>query len=168
MTRTPLTRSNAIKRQNLKLINKSPGKSVSYWEIFHDQPRDLVLICEGGERLEYHSQILINISKTLTEILQNERLFNNFFLPGDHKLYVTIEGVQASTVHTIMETVYQSQDLNCPEENRHEIRNFLEALGISDKFYSIIEEDKDEEKAMVDVITNLIEGFDTFGGGCFI
>ena len=52
------------------------------------------------------------------------------------------------------------QDLKCLEENRHEIRNFLEALGISDKFYTIIEEDKDEEKAMVDVISNLIQGFD--------
>ena len=160
MTRTPLTRSNAIKRQNLKLINKGPGKSLSYGEVFHGQPRDLVLICEGGERLEYHSQVLINISKTLTEILQNERLFNNFFLPSDYKVYVTIDGVQASTVHTIMETVYQREDLKCLEESRHEIRNFLEALGISDKFYTIVEEDKDEEKAMVNVISNLIDGFD--------
>ena len=160
MTRTPVTRSNAIKRQNLKLINKGPGKTLSYREIFHGQPRDLVLICQGGERLEYHSQILINISKTLTDILQNERLFNNFFLPSDYKVYVTIDGIKASTVQTIMETVYQRQDLKCLEGNKHEIRNFLEALGISDKFYTIIEDEKDEEKAMVDVISNLIEGFD--------
>ena len=149
-----------MKKQDMKLVNRSLVKDVSYEELFRQQPRDLVLICEGGVQLEYHCQVLLNISKTLTSILENERLFGNFFLPNALKVYVTIDGIEARTAQTIMETIYKSLDLKCVKEQRNEIRNFLEVMGITDKFYTIVEEENEDE-VMADVICNLINDFDS-------
>ena len=165
MARKPFTRSNAMKKQNIKLINKSQAKIVTYEEIYRQQPRDLVLICQGGVQLEYHSQVLLNISRTLTEVMENEKPFGNFFLPSDSKTYVTIEGIGASIVKSIMETIYTSKDLKCEENNKGEIRNCLESLGITDKFYTIIEEENDAEEAIVDVIGNLLDDFEVTSSG---
>ena len=153
-----MTRLNALKKQNLKLVNKCQGKPPRYEEIFNLQTRDLVFVCSGGEQLEYHSQVILNLSRTLTDILENERLFRNFFLPSDFKLYVTMDGISASTVEAIMETIYKCQDLKCLRDKRDGIQDFLEALGITDKFYTIIEEENDE--AIVNVISDLINDFD--------
>ena len=115
-----------MKKQDMKLVNRSLVKDVSYEELFRQQPRDLILICEGGVQLEYHCQVLLNISKTLTSILENERLFGNFFLPNDLKVYVTIDGIEARTAQTIMETIYKSLDLKCVKEQRNEINQKIE------------------------------------------
>ena len=89
-----------------------------------------------------------------------ENVANSLYLPKDFKIYISIDFDEKILVN-IMNSIYNRSNLKVTDENSRDVSSFFEALGLDASMFSPSNgtNGKDEDAAIVDVISNLMDEY---------
>lgn len=148
----------------VKVGNKDQEKKFDSDSAFQT-PGDVVFICENGKLVECHLEVLLSISSTMRDILRHDKIFNSYFVPKDFKIYINVN-FSESLLSSFMNSIYFKSSLSISKKQIKELFELMRSLGISDNLIEISDDahttnDLDEDAAIVNIISSLIDDFKT-------
>ena len=152
-------RANSLRRSSKIMTSRTFESRVDLSQFLETVPGDLVFICREGKILEFHSEVLVTISPMIREILKDS-FVNSYFLPKDYKSYISLD-FDKEIVLNIMNSIYERSNLIVTDENSNDVSSVFEALGLDASMFSPSSGriGKDEDAAIVDVISNLMDEY---------
>lgn len=137
----------------------------SFQQMIEASSCDVLLICKEGKIVETHSEILMNVSPVMKEVLQTSDRNYSLYLSKDFKIYMSLEFNEV-TVRSFIRSLSQNRKLRVSEENVEELSALIEALGVYGHSYEFSKEtrshsgrEEEEDEAIVDAISNLMDEF---------
>ena len=136
-----------------------------FLQVIDASSSDVVLICNEGKIVETHSEILMTLSPVMRDVLWTSDRNNSLYLPKDFKIYISL-GFNETIVRSLISSLTKDKKLRVSKDNIEEINALIEAFGVYGSSFAIDKEapsqssrDDEEDEAIVDAISNLMDEF---------